>query len=118
MSHTMHTHAQWKCSEYFNVCASVLVCELQGAKLRVQQLSIPMWPLLTLHRSAGVPLHRVNYLWVFSTVIMGGCPLSNHPKHLIEKCGDMPMWLAQRTTSCALKNLKPEVWQLTLVRFA
>lgn len=74
----MHTHAQWKCSEYFNVCASVLVCELQGAKLRVQQLSIPMWPLLTLHRSAGVPLHRVNYLWVFSTVIMGGCPLSNH----------------------------------------
>lgn len=112
MSHTMHTCAQWKCSEYFNVCASVLVCELRGVKLRVQQLSIPMWPLLTLHRSAGVPLHRVNYLWVFSTVIMGGCPLSNHPKHLIEKCGDMPMWLAQRTTSCALKNLKPDVWQL------
>lgn len=44
---------------YMRVNPSPLSC---GGILRVQHLSSPMWPLLTLHRSAGAALHRARYL--------------------------------------------------------
>lgn len=44
---------------YMRVKPSPVSC---GGIPRVQHLSSPMWPLLTLHRSAGAALHRARYL--------------------------------------------------------
>lgn len=53
------------------VCIHMCLCvgTLRREKLRVQHLSSPMWPLLTLHCSAGVALQRVRYLWVSSSAL-------------------------------------------------